>query len=363
MTPFGTLQKFQRTLQWFGALLSGDLAIDFGTTRIRVYVPERGLVFNEPSVVAINSRSGKMVAIGSAALELLEKSPSSILMAKLVRNGAIADHQLTGQVLDYIIQTTRRYYRVLHPRIVISVPSEITQVETHALIHSVYRARPSEVHFLPKAMVAAVGAGIDITQPRGNMIVDIGGGATEIAVICLFGIVYSRSLRVAGNHFDQAIMEYLERRYHLLIEEATAEQIKIAIGSAYPLETPLAVDVRGHSRRKGGPEIITIDDSEIRECMNDCVTKIISAIRAAVECVPPDLLSDIIDRGIVLTGGGALLRNLDLRIREETGLPVTFADNPTCNVVLGTGTVLSTPPLLRKISRRISADGSAGAAA
>lgn len=363
MTPFGRLQKFQRALEWLGTLLSNDLAIDLGTTRTRVYMPDRGLVLNEPSVVAINPKTRKMVAIGSLALELLKNSSSRMLMAKLVKDGVISDLELTRQVLHYIIQTTRRYHRVLQPRVVISVPSEITQVETHALINSVYRARPSEVHLVPKAIVDALGAGLDITTPCGNMIVDIGGGTTEVAVLSLFGSVFSRSLRIAGNHMDQAIMEYLERKYHLVIDEATAEQIKIDIGSAYPLSTPMVIDVSGYSRRKRGTDRITIDDAEIRNCLNDCITKITGAIRTAVECAPPELLSDISDRGIVLTGGGALLTNLDVRIREETGLPVTFADNPMCNVVLGSGRLLSVGSLLRKISARIILEGRQGVAA
>ena len=238
----------------------------------------------------------------------------------------------------------------MHPRIVIGVPSEITQVEKRAVTDSAYRAKASEVHLVEQAMAAAIGAGLPITEPRGNMIVDIGGGTTDIAVISLGGIVYSRSLRLAGNQMDEAIMNYLKRKYNLLIGERTAEQIKIEIGSAYQLEKPLTIEVKGRNLIEGVPKTITVDNSEIREALSECVSTIINAIRVALECTPPELSADISDRGILLTGGGALLKNLDKRIREETGLPVSIADDPLCSVVLGTGKMLSDFKLLRKIS-------------
>jgi rod shape-determining protein MreB len=239
---------------------------------------------------------------------------------------------------------------LVHPRIVIGVPSEITQVEKRAVIDSAYRAKASEVHLVEQAMVAAIGAGLPITEPSGNMIVDIGGGTTDVAVISLSGIVYSRSVRVAGNEIDDAIMQYLKRKYNLLIGERTAEQIKIQIGSAYPLDKPLTMDIKGRNLIEGVPRTITVDDSEIREALSECVATIMNAIRVALERTPPELSADISDRGIVLIGGGALLRNLDKRIREETGLPVSIAEDPLACVALGTGKMLTEFKLLRRIA-------------
>ena len=229
---------------------------------------------------------------------------------------------------------------LVHPRIVIGVPSEITQVEKRAVEDSAYRAKASEVFLVEQAMVAAIGAGLPITEPSGNMVVDIGGGTTDIAVISLSGIVYSRSVRMAGNQMDEAVMNYLKRKYNLLIGERTAEQIKMEIGSAYPLDKPLQMEIKGRNLIEGVPKTITIDDSEIREALTECISVILNAIRVALERTPPELSADISDRGIVLTGGGALIKNLDKRIREETGLPVSIADDPLKSVVLGTGKML-----------------------
>jgi rod shape-determining protein MreB len=238
----------------------------------------------------------------------------------------------------------------VNPRIVIGVPSEITQVEKRAVMDSAYRAKASEVHLVEQAMVAAIGAGLPITEPSGNMVVDIGGGTTDVAVISLSGIVYSRSVRVAGNEMDDAVMQYLKRKYNLLIGERTAEAIKMEVGSAYELDKPLTMEIKGRNLIEGVPRTITINDTEIREALSECVATIINAIRVALERTPPELSADISDRGIVLTGGGGLLKNLDKRIREETGLPVSIADDPLASVVLGTGRMLSDFRLLRKIS-------------
>ncbi len=274
------------------SLFSSDLAIDLGTANTLVYARGKGIVVNEPSIVAL----------------------------------------------------------MVHPRIVIGVPSEITQVEKRAVMDSAYRAKASEVYLVEQAMVAAIGAGLPITEPSGNMVVDIGGGTTDIAVISLSGIVYSRSVRMAGNQMDEAIMNYLKRKYNLLVGERTAEQIKMEIGSGYPLDKPLTMEIKGRNLIEGVPKTITVDDSEIREALSECVSTIMNAVRVALERTPPELSADISDRGIVLTGGGALLKNLDKRIREETGLPVSIADDPLCSVVLGTGKMLSDFKLLRKIS-------------
>jgi rod shape-determining protein MreB len=250
----------------------------------------------------------------------------------------------------FIMKAHNNRKRMVHPRIVIGVPSEITQVEKRAVMDSAYRAKASEVHLVEQAIVAAIGAGLPITEPGGNMVIDIGGGTTDIAVISLSGIVYSKSVRMAGNQMDEAVITYLKRKYNLLIGERTAEQIKIQLGSAYPLDKPLTMEIKGRNLIEGVPKTITIEDSEIREALSECISTIINAIRVALERTPPELSADISDRGIVLTGGGALIKNLDKRIREETGLPVSVADDPLASVVLGTGKMLSDFKLLRKIS-------------
>ena len=304
------------------SLFSSDLAIDLGTANTLVFAKGKGIVVNEPSIVAI----------------------------KPMKDGVIADFKVTERMLNYFIQKAHGRKMLVHPRIVIGVPSEITQVEKRAVMDSAYRAKASEVHLVEQAMVAAIGAGLPITEPSGNMIVDIGGGTTDVAVISLSGIVYSRSVRVAGNEMDDAVMQFMKRKYNLLIGERTAEAVKMEVGSAYPLDKPLTMDIKGRNLIEGVPRTISINDSEIREALGECVATIINAIRVALERTPPELSADISDRGIVLTGGGALLKNLDKRIREETGLPVSIADDPLASVVLGTGRMLSDFRLLRKIS-------------
>jgi rod shape-determining protein MreB len=329
---------------------SSDLAIDLGTANTLVYAKGKGIVVNEPSIVAINKTTGEVEAVGKEAKEMLGRTPGNIVAIKPMKDGVIADFKVTEKMLNYFIQKAHNRKMLVHPRIVIGVPSEITQVEKRAVMDSAYRAKASEVHLVEQAMVAAIGAGLPITEPSGNMVVDIGGGTTDIAVISLSGIVYSRSVRMAGNQMDEAIMNYLKRKYNLLIGERTAEQIKIEIGSAYPLDKPLTMEIKGRNLIEGVPKTITVDDSEIREALSECVSTIMNAIRVALERTPPELSADISDRGIVLTGGGALLKNLDKRIREETGLPVSIADDPLASVVLGTGKMLSDFKLLRKIS-------------
>ena len=332
------------------SVFSSDLAIDLGTANTLVYARGKGIVVNEPSIVAINKNTGEVEAVGKEAKEMLGRTPGNIVAIKPMKDGVIADFKVTEKMLNYFIQKAHNRKMLVHPRIVIGVPSEITQVEKRAVMDSAYRAKASEVHLVEQAMVAAIGAGLPITEPSGNMVVDIGGGTTDIAVISLSGIVYSRSVRMAGNQMDEAIMNYLKRKYNLLIGERTGEQIKIEIGSAYPLDKPLTMEIKGRNLIEGVPKTITVDDSEIREALSECVSTIMNAIRVALERTPPELSADISDRGIVLTGGGALLKNLDKRIREETGLPVSIADDPLCSVVLGTGKMLSDFKLLRKIS-------------
>jgi len=309
------------------SMFSSDLAIDLGTANTLVYARGKGIVVNEPSIVALNKNTNEVEAVGKEAKEMLGRTPGNIVAIKPMKDGVIADFKVTEKMLNYFIQKAHNRKMLVHPRIVIGVPSEITHVE--------------------QAMVAAIGAGLPITEPSGNMVVDIGGGTTDIAVISLSGIVYSRSVRMAGNQMDEAIMNYLKRKYNLLVGERTAEQIKMEIGSAYPLDKPLTMEIKGRNLIEGVPKTITVDDSEIRESLSECVSTIMNAIRVALERTPPELSSD---RGIVLTGGGALIKNLDKRIREETGLPVSIADDPLCSVVLGTGKMLSDFKLLRKIS-------------
>ena len=332
------------------SMFSSDLAIDLGTANTLVYARGKGIVVNEPSIVALNKNTGEVEAVGKEAKEMLGRTPGNIVAIKPMKDGVIADFKVTEKMLNYFIQKAHNRKMLVHPRIVIGVPSEITQVEKRAVMDSAYRAKASEVYLVEQAMVAAIGAGLPITEPSGNMVVDIGGGTTDIAVISLSGIVYSRSVRMAGNQMDEAIMNYLKRKYNLLVNERTAEQIKMEIGSAYPLDKPLTMEIKGRNLIEGVPKTITVDDSEIREALSECVSTIMNAVRVALERTPPELSADISDRGIVLTGGGALLKNLDKRIREETGLPVSIADDPLCSVVLGTGKMLSDFKLLRKIS-------------
>jgi rod shape-determining protein MreB len=346
---FHSTSRFHNLRSLF-SMFSSDLAIDLGTANTLVYAKGKGIVVNEPSIVAINKNSGEVEAVGKEAKEMLGRTPGNIVAIKPMKDGVIADFKVTEKMLNYFIQKAHNRKMMVHPRIVIGVPSEITQVEKRAVMDSAYRAKASEVHLVEQAMVAAIGAGLPITEPSGNMIVDIGGGTTDIAVISLSGIVYSRSVRMAGNQMDEAIMNYLKRKYNLLIGERTAEQIKMEIGSAYPLDKPLTMEVKGRNLIEGVPKTITVDDSEVREALAECVSTVMNAVRVALERTPPELSADISDRGIVLTGGGALLKNLDKRIREETGLPVSIADDPLASVVLGTGKMLSDFKLLRKIS-------------
>ena len=332
------------------SLFSSDLAIDLGTANTLVFARGKGIVVNEPSIVAINKTNGEVEAVGKEAKEMLGRTPGNIVAIRPMKDGVIADFKVTERMLNYFIQKAHGRKMLVHPRIVIGVPSEITQVEKRAVIDSAYRAKASEVHLVEQAMVAAIGAGLPITEPSGNMVVDIGGGTTDVAVISLSGIVYARSVRVAGNEMDDAIMQYLKKKYNLLIGERTAEQIKMQIGSAYPLDKPISMEIKGRNLIEGVPRTILIHDEEIREALGECVSTIMNAIRVALERTPPELSADISDKGIVLTGGGAMLKNLDKRIREETGLPVSIAEDPLASVVLGTGRMLTDFKLLRRIA-------------
>jgi rod shape-determining protein MreB len=329
---------------------SNDLAIDLGTANTLVFARSRGIVVREPSVVVINKVTNKIEAVGAEAKEMLGRTPGNIEPIRPMKDGVIADFEVTEKMLDHFIRKAHGGRRLVRPRIVIGVPSEITQVEKRAVRDSAERAGASEVFLVEQAMMAAIGAGLPITEPSGNMIVDIGGGTTDVAVISLAGTVYSRSVRVAGNEMDEAIINYLKRKYNLLIGERTAEQIKIQLGSAYPLKEELRMEIKGRDLVEGVPKNLRITDDEIREALAEPVSVIVDAVRQALERTPPELSADIMDRGIVLSGGGALLRNLDQRLREETGLPVVLAEDPLASVVLGAGRVLEDINLLRKVS-------------
>jgi rod shape-determining protein MreB len=332
------------------SVFSRDLAIDLGTANTLVSVRGKGIVVNEPSIVAINKTNGDVEAVGKEAKEMVGRTPGNIVAIRPMKDGVIADFKVTEKMLTYFIQKAHNRKMLVHPRIVIGVPSEITPVEERAVRDSAFRAHASEVHLVEQAMVAAIGAGLPITEPCGNLVVDIGGGTTDVAVISMSGIVYSRSVRVAGNEMDEAIINYLKKKYNLLVGERTAEQVKIEVGSAYKLDNPLTMEIKGRNLIEGIPRTVSVNDTEIREALSECVNTIMNAVCVALERTPPELSADISDRGIVLTGGGALLRNLDLRIREETGLPVSIAEDPLSSVVIGTSRMLRDFKLLRRIS-------------
>jgi rod shape-determining protein MreB len=334
----------------FFNVFSNDLAIDLGTANTLVYAKGRGIVVSEPSIVAINKITNKVEAVGKEAKEMLGRTPGNIVAIRPMKDGVIADFEVTEKMLQHFIRKAHNGKSWVSPRVVIGVPGEITQVERRAVIDAANRARASEVYLVEEAMAAAIGAGLPITEPYGNMIVDIGGGTTDIAVISLSGIVYSRAVRVAGNELDEAITQYIKRKYNLLIGERTAEQIKIELGSAYALEERLSMEIKGRDLIEGVPKTITISDDEVREAMAEPISTIVNAVRVALERTPPELSADIADRGIVLTGGGALLKGLDRLLMKETRVPVSLAENPLSSVVLGTGKMLADFELLKRVS-------------
>ena len=329
---------------------SHDLAIDLGTANTCVFARGKGIVVSEPSIVAINKTNGRIEAVGTDAKEMLGRTPGNIVAIKPMKDGVIADFEAAEKMLNYFIKKAHKRSGFLRPRVVIGVPSEITQVERRAVKDSAMRAKASEVHLIEEAMAAAIGAGMPITEASGNMVVDIGGGTTDIAVISLAGVVYGKSVRIAGNELDEAIILHARKVHNLLIGERTAERIKIEVGSAYPIEGRLTIEVKGRHMTEGKPKTVTMDDEEIRRAMADPVRSIVQAVHDALERIPPELSADIFDRGIILTGGGSLLKNLDKRLRDETGLPVQLAEDPLSSVVLGAGKMLSDFNLLRRIS-------------
>ena len=332
------------------SFFSNDLAIDLGTANTCVFARGQGIVLNEPSIVAVNNVNDQIEAVGMEAKEMLGRTPGSITAIRPMRDGVIADFDAAEKMLGYFIKKAHKRKSFVRPRVIIGVPSEITQVERRAVKESAYRAKASEVHLIEEGMAAAIGAGLPITEASGSMIVDIGGGTTDIAVISLAGIVYSRSVRIAGNAMDEAIINYVKKEHDLLIGERTAERIKMELGSAAPLTEDKEMEVKGRHVLEGKPTTVILNDGQIREALADTVRMIVQAVRDGLERIPPELSADVYDRGIVLSGGGALLQRLDDRLRRETGLPVSVAEDPLSSVVLGAGKMLSDFTLLRKLS-------------
>ena len=339
---------FNNILGWF----SNDLAIDLGTANTLVFVKGKGIVCDEPSVVVIRKDTKKTIAVGAEAKKMLGKTPTNLMAIRPMKDGVIADFDATGEMLKYFIAKVHNRRSFVSPRIIIGVPSGITQVEQRAVKDAAQASGAREVYLIEEPMAAAVGVGLPVGEPSGNMIVDIGGGTTDIAVISLDGIVYSKAVRVGGDKMDEALIAHMKRRYNLMIGERTSEQIKIEIGSAYPSngDAPREMEIKGRDLISGIPKTITINEDEIREALREPVNVILDTIKVALENTPPELAADIVDRGIVLAGGGALLRGLDFLIKEETGLPVIVADDPLTAVVRGVGKMLDELELLRKIA-------------
>jgi rod shape-determining protein MreB len=336
----------------FWGMLSSDLAIDLGTASTLVYVKGKGIVANEPSVVAIrgDARGKKILAVGNEAKKMLGRTPANITAIRPMKDGVIADFDVTESMLKYFIQIVHNRKSFVKPRVIVSVPSGITPVEKRAVKESAELAGAREIYLIEEPMAAAIGAGLPVSEPVGSMIVDIGGGTTEVAVISLSGIVYSQSVRTAGDKMDEAIVNFIKRKHNLLIGERTAELIKITIGTAHPEEDIKTVDVKGRDMITGIPKTIEISSVEITEAIQEPVNAIVDGVKTALERTPPELASDIVDRGIVLAGGGALLKNLDLLLREETGLPIIVCDSPLTAVVLGSGQALDELDLLKDVA-------------
>ncbi len=335
---------------WLLGYFSNDIGIDLGTANTLVYVKDRGIVLREPSVVAIQQGSNRVLAVGEEAKRMLGRTPGNIVAIRPMKAGVIADFEVTEAMLRYFIRKAHNRKWVVRPRIIISVPSGITEVEKRAVKDSATHAGAREVYLIEEPMAAAIGVGLPVQEPAGNMIVDMGGGTTEVAIISLAGIVLSRSVRVGGDEMDEAIVQYLKRVYNLMIGERTAEEIKITIGSAYPLGEEMSTEVKGRDLVAGLPKTLTITSEEIREALQEPVSAIVEAIRITLERCPPELSSDLVDRGIVLAGGTSQLRGLDKLIAEQTGLPVHVAEDPLSAVAEGTGVVLHELNFLRKVS-------------
>ncbi|MFA5042830.1 MAG: rod shape-determining protein [Kiritimatiellia bacterium] len=334
----------------FFDLFSNDIGIDLGTANSLVYVKDRGIILREPSVVAIQTGTNRVLAVGNEAKRMLGRTPGNITAIRPMKDGVIADFEITEAMLRYFIRKVQSNRIMIRPRIIISVPSGITEVEKRAVKDSATHAGAREVYLIEEPMAAAIGVGLPVQEPAGNMIVDIGGGTTEVALISLAGIVFSRSVRVGGDEMDEAIIQYMKRVYNLMIGERTAEQIKISIGSAYPLPEETSMEVKGRDLVAGLPKTLTLTTEEVREALHEPISTIVEAVRFTLERSPPELSADLVDRGLVLAGGGALLRGIDKLIAEQTGLPVHVADDPLSAVAEGTGMVLHELKFLRKVA-------------
>ncbi|KAB2657589.1 MAG: rod shape-determining protein [Verrucomicrobia bacterium] len=330
-------------------LFSNDIGIDLGTANSLVYVRDRGIVLREPSVVAIQAGTTNVLAVGEEAKRMLGRTPGNIVAIRPMKDGVIADFEITEAMLRHFIQKVH-HRKLIAPRVVVAVPSGITEVEKRAVKDSAMHAGAREVYLIEQPMASAIGCGLPVHEPAGNMIVDIGGGTCEIAIISLAGIVFSRSLRVGGDEFDETIVAYMKRAYNLMIGERTAEEIKIRIGSAYPLDEELTMDVKGRDLSAGLPKTLSVRSEEIREALKEPLTSILESVRITLERCPPELSADLVDRGIVMAGGGALLRGIDRLVAEETGLPVHIADDPLTAVAEGTGRVLQELQFLRTVA-------------
>src|SRR5216117_2833822 len=330
--------------------LSSDIGIDLGTANTLVYVKDQGIVLREPSVVAVQAGTNRVLAVGDEAKRMLGRTPANIVAVRPLKDGVIADFEVTEAMLRHFISKVHNRRVRVRPRVVIAVPSGITEVEKRAVRESATHAGAREVYLIEEPMAAAIGVGLPVQDPAGNMIIDIGGGTTEVALISLCGIVFSRSVRVAGDELDEAIIQYMKRAYNLMIGERMAEDIKIKIGSAYPLEQELTMEVKGRDLVAGLPKTLTVTSEEIREALQEPISTIVESIRVTLERCPPELAADLVDRGIVLAGGGALIRGIDKLLAEETGLPVHISDDPLTAVAEGTGRVLQELQFLKRVA-------------
>lgn len=331
-------------VSWFSRLLSNDVAIDLGTANTLVYLKGEGVVLNEPSVVAIDQSNRKVYAVGADAKAMLGKTPDHIAAIRPLKDGVIADFEITEVMLREFIRKSQKKKYFIKPRIIIAVPSGITEVEKRAVRDSAEHAGAREIYLIAEPIAAAIGVGLPVNKPSGSMIIDIGGGTTEIAVIALDGIVANSSIRVAGDEMDEAIVSYVKRTYNLLIGEQTAEQIKMSIGAAIKLDEDLSMEVKGRDLVAGIPKTLKLTSEEIREALSEPVAQIVEALKTALEETPPELAADIVDRGIVMTGGGSLLKGLDVLMKQKTNLPITLVEDPLSCVVLGAGKVLGNIP-------------------
>jgi rod shape-determining protein MreB len=335
----------------FWGLFSNDLAIDLGTANTLVYVESQGIVLREPSVVALNTQTNEVVAVGSEAKEMLGRAPGNIEAIRPMKDGVIAHFEVTEKMLSYFIKKVHNNRKTLvRPRVVIAVPSGITQVESRAVRDSALSAGAREVFLIEEPMAAAIGVDLPVWEPTGNLIIDIGGGTTEVAIISMSGIVFSKSVRIAGDEMNEAIVNYIKKKYNLLIGERTAEAVKIEIGSAYPMEQLLTMEVKGRDLVAGIPKTLIISDEEIREALAETFSTIVEAVKIALERTPPELAADIVDKGVVVAGGGSLIKGLDTLLRESTGLPITLANDALSAVALGSGKALCDINLLKKIA-------------